>query len=103
MICEAKDESLREAPETPAAKSNAPAAESAVVPFQNRRAARIEYYQGMRQAMLEHAETTEEKIRNLEALKPEKAEKLVADLRKTHEKLLKRIDNQIKQERERSS
>lgn len=99
MSREPKEESVREAPEVIARKSDKPPVARAVPLFQNKRGARIEYYQGIRHAMLEHAESTEKKIRNLEGLRPGKADKLVADLQKTHEKLLKRIDNQIRQER----
>ena len=68
-------------------------------PPANKRAARLEYYGGVRQGMLEHIDLTEEKLRKLEGVQPAKIEKLVADLRKTHDKLLKRIDRHIKQEK----
>lgn len=51
--------------------------------------------------MLEHIRATEEGIRNLAGVKPSKIEKLVADIHKEHEKLLKRIDREIRQEKAR--
>lgn len=66
----------------------------------NKREARLQYYQGVRQATLDHIKKTEEGLRNLQGVKPEKIEKLVADLHKQHEKLLKRIDREIKQEKD---
>lgn len=64
----------------------------------NKRAARLAYYEGVKQATLEHIKATEESLRKLEGVKPAKIEKLVADLQQTHEKLLKRIDRHIKEE-----
>jgi hypothetical protein len=55
----------------------------------------MQYYEGVREAMLEHVRTTEEGIRKLEGVEPAKIEKLVADVHKRHEKLLKRVDRQI--------
>lgn len=69
----------------------------------NKRDARLNYYEGIRQAMMEHIKTTEEGIRNLEGVKSSKIEKLVADIHKEHEKLLKRIDREIRQEKARSA
>jgi hypothetical protein len=56
---------------------------------------RTRYLEGVRGAMLEHAETTEAGIRKLKGVKPERTEKLVADLHKQHEELLRRIDREI--------
>jgi hypothetical protein len=67
----------------------------------NKRAARLTYYEGVRQATLDHIKTTEEGIRKLEGVKPAKIEKLIADLHEQHEKLLRRIDRHIKDEKAR--
>jgi hypothetical protein len=67
-------------------------------PTGNKRAMRLEYYEGVRQGMMEHIQVTENNLRNLEGVKPGKLEKLMADLHKTHEKLLERIDRHMKEE-----
>jgi hypothetical protein len=64
----------------------------------DKRTARIAYYEGIKQAALEHFKATEESLRKLKELKAGQAEKLIADLQKRHEKLLKRIDQHIKDE-----
>ena len=64
-----------------------------------KREARLRYYDGIRSAMLDHAKVTEEGLRKLEGIKPAKLEEMVAELHKEHEKLLKRIDRYIKQEK----
>ncbi|HEX3422267.1 MAG TPA: hypothetical protein VHS33_02535 [Sphingomicrobium sp.] len=64
----------------------------------NKREARLSYYEGIRSAMLEHIKVTEEGLRHLKGVKPAKIEKMVADLHKQHEKLLRRIDRRIKAE-----
>ena len=63
----------------------------------NKRAALAAYYEGIRTAMLEHIKVTEEGLRRLEGVKPAKVEKMVADLHKHHEKLLRRIDRHIEE------
>jgi hypothetical protein len=68
----------------------------------NKREARLDYYKGVREATLEHIKATEEGIRKLKDVKPAKIEKVVADLHKRHEKLLKRIERRIKLETTRS-
>jgi hypothetical protein len=65
----------------------------------NKREARLRYYEGVRNATLEHIKATEEGLRKLEGIKPAKIEELISDLRKRHEKLLKRIDRYIKEEK----
>lgn len=69
----------------------------------DKRAARVAYYQGIRDAALEQFRATEEGLRKLEGLKPSQIEKLVADVHKRHEKLLKRIDRYLKEEKARDS
>ena len=83
----------------PNRKAENPPVRKAKQPPDNKRAARLEYYERVREGMLEHVKVTEDKLRKLEGVKPAKIEKLVADLRKTHEKLLRRIDRRIKQEK----
>jgi hypothetical protein len=61
--------------------------------------ARLSYYEGVRQAMLKHFEATEDGLRKLEGVKLAKIEKLIPDLRKRHDKLLTRVDRQIKLEK----
>ena len=56
------------------------------------RTARVIYYEGIRLAAQDQFKITEDGIRKLEGLKPAQVEKLVADVHKRHEKLLKRID-----------
>jgi hypothetical protein len=65
----------------------------------NKREARLRYYEGVRNATLEHIKATEEGLRKLEGIKPAKIEALISDLRRRHEKLLKRIDRHIKEEK----
>jgi hypothetical protein len=65
--------------------------------MEDKRAARLAYYEGIKQAALEQFKITEEGLRNLEGLQPAHIEKLVADLHKRHLKLLKRIDLQIEE------
>jgi hypothetical protein len=60
--------------------------------------ARLAYYEGVRKALLEHFEITEQGLRNLKDLKPAQIEKLVADVQKQHRKLLNRIDRHIHDE-----
>jgi hypothetical protein len=64
----------------------------------NKRAVRLKYYEGIRQATLDHIKATEDGVRKLEGVKPAKIEKLMADVHKKHEKLLERIDRLIKHE-----
>jgi hypothetical protein len=61
-------------------------------------AARLAYYEGVRKALLEHFEITEQGLRKLKVVKPSQIEKLVADIQKQHRKLLNRIDRQIHDE-----
>ena len=65
--------------------------------MKNKREARVAYYEGIKQATLEHIRATEEGLRKLEDVPPNKTEGLVADVRKHHGKLLKRIDRHIKE------
>lgn len=58
----------------------------------DKRLARMAYYNGFRQAAVDQFKITEEKLRNLSGLKPDQVEHLVADVHKRHEKLLSRID-----------
>lgn len=67
----------------------------------NKREARLRYYEGIRGAMVDHFEATEDGLRKLKDVKPAKVEKIVTDLHKQHEKLLRRIDRQINLERDR--
>jgi hypothetical protein len=67
----------------------------------DKRAARVAYYEGIRQAALEQFKATEDGLRRLEGVDVRKIEKVVADVHKRHEKLLKRIDRQIKEEKAR--
>ena len=69
----------------------------------DKRAARIGYYEGIRQAALEHFDVTEKGLRKLKGMDASKIEKLVADVHKRHEKLLSRIDGLIKDEKARQS
>jgi hypothetical protein len=61
-------------------------------------AARLSYYEGVRKALLEHFEITEQGLRTLKDLKPSQIEKLIADVQKQHRKLLDRIDRRIRDE-----
>jgi recombinational DNA repair protein RecR len=63
----------------------------------NKREARSKYYQGLREAMVEHIKTTEQSLRKLPGIEPAKLEKITLDLQKQHEKLLKRIDRHIEE------
>lgn len=65
--------------------------------MKDKRAARVAYYEGIRKAALDHFKTTEESLRRLEGLETAQIEKLVADIHKRHEKLLKRIDRDLKE------
>lgn len=65
----------------------------------SKREARLKYYEGVKEATLQHMQATEESLRKLQGVTPEKIETLVADLKKQHKKLLKRIDRNIKDER----
>ena len=67
----------------------------------DKRTARIGYYEGIRQATLEHFKVTEEGLRKLKDMDASKIEKLVADIHKRHEKLLNRFDGLIKEEKAR--
>jgi hypothetical protein len=64
----------------------------------NKREARIAYYEGIKQATLDHIKVTEDGLRNLKDVSSEKIEKLVADVHKRHLKLLKHIEQLIKEE-----
>ena len=66
--------------------------------MKKKREARAAYYQGLKVAMSEHIEATEEGIRALVGVSKEKKAKLLASIRKQHEKLLKRIDDQFSYE-----
>ena len=61
--------------------------------------ARVAYYEAIRLAALEQFKATEEGLRQLEGLKASKIERLVASVHKRHTKLLKRLDQQIKDEK----
>ncbi len=65
----------------------------------NKHAARVSYYEGIRRAAEEQFRATEDGLRKLEGLKPSQIEKLVADVHKRHEKLLNRIDRQLREAR----
>jgi len=67
----------------------------------DKRAARVADYEGIRQAALVQFKATEDGLRRLEGVDVRKIEKVVADVHKRHEKLLKRIDRQIKEEQAR--
>ena len=60
--------------------------------------ARLAYYEGVRKALLEHFENTEQTLRKLKDVKPAQIEKLVAEIQKQHRKLLDRIDRRIQDE-----
>lgn len=64
----------------------------------NKRDARVAYYEGVKRATLEHIKATEDGLRSLKDVRPEKIEKLIADVHKRHMKLLKLIDRHIKEE-----
>ena len=66
--------------------------------MKNKREARVAYYEGIRRATLDHFRVTEEGLRKLAGVSQSQTEKLVADLQKQHDKLLKRIDRRIKEE-----
>lgn len=65
----------------------------------NKHAARVSYYLGIRRAAEEQFRATEDGLRKLEGLKPSQVEKLVADVHKRREKLLNRIDRQLREAR----
>lgn len=69
--------------------------------MKDKRKARIAYYEGIRQAALEQFRVTEEGLRKLEGLKPTQIERIVADVHKRHQKLLKRIDEHLEVEKAR--
>jgi hypothetical protein len=60
-----------------------------------KRKARLAYYEGIKDAMVENLAVTEQGLRDLEGMSEAKVEKIVASLRKLHEKLMKQIDRQI--------
>jgi hypothetical protein len=80
----------------PSTSWNRPLAVEMIV--KTKREARIAYYEGVKQATLDHIKVTEEGLRNLKDMSSEKIDKLVADIHKRHVKLLKRIDGYIKDE-----
>jgi hypothetical protein len=60
-----------------------------------KREARIAYYNGLKTSMARHIRATEKGIRSMEGVSETEMEKLLASVRKKHEKLLKRIDDQF--------
>ena len=66
--------------------------------MKTKREARVAYFEGIKQATVDHMRVTEEGLRKLEDVPPNKIERLVADLQKQHAKLLKRIDRRLKEE-----
>jgi hypothetical protein len=58
-------------------------------------AAKLAYYEGVRKALLEHFEITEQGLRKLKDVKPAQ---IVAEVQKQHRKLLSRIDQRIHDE-----
>jgi DNA-binding PadR family transcriptional regulator len=60
--------------------------------------ARLAYYEGVRKALLEHFEITEQGLRKLKDVKLSQIEKLVTEVQKQHRKLLNRIDRRIQDE-----
>ncbi len=67
----------------------------------DKRTARTTFYEGIRQAAANEFATTEENLRKLEGLKPPQIENLIADVRKRHEEMLRRIEHHIREERAR--
>jgi hypothetical protein len=61
----------------------------------SKREARLAYYEGVRQAMVDHATVTENGLRKLKGVPPLRIERLVADVHRRHLKLLRRIDQLI--------
>lgn len=57
--------------------------------------ARIAYYRGVKEALTEHMATTETGLRALPGLEEKELDKVVASVRKRHEKLLKEIDQHL--------
>lgn len=66
--------------------------------MKDKRSARAAYYEGIKQAAVDQFKTTEESLRKLNGLDADQIEKLVADVHKRHEKLLKRMDRYIREQ-----
>lgn len=66
--------------------------------MKDKKSARAAYYDGIKQAAVDQFKITEENLRKLKGLRPDQVERLIADVHKRHEKLLKRIDRHIKQQ-----
>jgi len=61
----------------------------------NKRDARLLYYRGIREAMVEHVKKTEDGLRAVTGLEPGDAKKLISAVQKRHAKLLQKIDSKI--------
>ncbi len=61
----------------------------------NKRDARLLYYRGVREAMAEHVQKTEDGLRALTAMEPGDAKRLISAVKKRHDKLLQKIDSKI--------
>jgi hypothetical protein len=61
----------------------------------SKRDARVDYYRGVRDALNEHMATTEMGLRQLSGLSDAEKDKIVASVRKRHERLLKEVDRKL--------
>jgi hypothetical protein len=64
-------------------------------PRMKKREAELHYYEGLRAAMEDHARVTEEGLRGLEGVGEKKLAKLIAAVRKRHQKLIGDLDRRI--------
>ncbi len=61
----------------------------------DKREARLLYYRGVRDALVEHVRKTEDGLRALTGIEPGDAKKLISAVQKRHDKLLQKIDTKI--------
>jgi hypothetical protein len=67
-----------------------------------KREAELNYYEGLRAAMEEHARVTEDGLRELEGVGEKKLAKLIEAVRERHQKLINELDRRIAAETKRA-
>jgi hypothetical protein len=60
------------------------------------RDARLKFYEGVREATLEHLKATEDSLRRLEGVEPAKIAELISELNRLNQKMMDRIDRYIR-------
>jgi hypothetical protein len=71
-------------------------------PHMKKRQAELNYYEGLRAAMEDHARVTEAGLRELEGVGEKKLAKLIAAVRRRHQKLISDLDHRITAETKRA-